>query len=270
VISTGRVGLQSSHGSLVDARFNEETESAMRRLQTSVVMTLAVLGIVVMSAAQAGAAEGIFKDGTSEKPTKVGTKGKLLSTTVVLQAKGHLSLACTGAVGVGEILSTTTGEGTVTYTGCEGVGKKCKSTGAGTGEVVAKEISVSPVLEETTTAGVFEPAVLTKILKEVAFECGTTQKVIVTGGMLDLIPAEAETETGWLGTNKEGLLFHVVAEQEGGKQRGTGKYRESVGGSVKTIVLLTSATGTETFTNAESGLSAEGSIEFDEKVSIKA
>ena len=241
----------------------------MRKLRAAAVLGLTALAVVSVCAAQAGAAEGIFKEGTNVKPTKVGIKGKLLSLTNALQAKGHLTVTCTGGTLSGEVLSTATAEVTETFTGCEAEGKKCKNTTTA-GEIVLKELSLLPVLEETVTGGAFEPAIRTKLLREVVFECGTTQKLKVTGDFLALIPAEAETEKGWSGTNSEGLLFHYKAKQTEGKEEGTGKYRESVGGIVKTAQLLMTAMGTEEFIDVETGKEAELSLEFEEKVSIKA
>jgi hypothetical protein len=243
----------------------------MTRIRVVVMAMMAVFAVGAVASASASAKEGFFKDGTAEPATGHKFKGKLLSATAVLQAKGHSAVTCTGATGTGEVLSVSTAEGTITFTGCEGFGKKCKTSGSAAGEIVAKELSLLPVLEKTST-GTFEPALRTKILKEVVFECGSAEtEVKVTGDFLALIPSEAGTEKGWLGTEEKGLLFHVTAKQTAGVQEGTFEYRESETGATKTASLLTSAEGSlEKFTGAQSGEGAELSLEFTEAVSIFA
>lgn len=237
------------------------------------LVAMLTLGAVIATSASA-AKYGFFKDGTTEAATGYKYKGKLTSGEAELVTPKNGTIKCKAASGSGEVISENDAEGEIIFTGCKFGSFGCNSSGAKSEEIITKEITILAILE-ILSGGTKEPALVFKPLKETSLECTAIQKLKIAnttgtlGGLIVLLPKAAEEGKGWLGTNNEGKLFDLEFKQSGGKQEGSGEFKESETGEIMKAGLTTTGSGLKNFSE-ESAEAAKLSIEFEKAVSIFA
>jgi len=246
------------------------------------IIMLALATTVVVSAAAATSASaakyGFFKDETSEPAIGYKYSGKLTEGEAELVTPKNGTIKCKKATGSGEIISENDGEGEIIFKECSFEGLACNSSGAASGEIVSKEITILAVLE-ILSGGTKQPALLFKPLKETKLECTSLEKLTITnstgtgvlGGLLVLLPKAAEEGKGWLGVenSEKKWLYDLEFKQKEGKQEGSGEFKESETGELMKAGLTTTGTGLKAF-KEESAEGAKLSLIFEKRISIFA
>jgi hypothetical protein len=248
----------------------------MKSIRYAVLCLVAMLAITAAVLVPSASAKeyGFYKDGTTEAATGYKYKYKLAEGTGKVVTSKNGAIECTGMTGLGEVKTLNNAEGEIIFTGCSFSGIKCNSTEpkGKEGEIIAREVSVSAVLERLSSSEK-EPALLSKPLKEISLECTALEKLSssntagTSGGLLVLMPKAASEGNGWLG--REGLLFDLAFEQSNGVQKGSGEFMESETGEIMKAGLTLTGSGIKNFKEGVA-LEAKFSIEFEKAVSIFA
>jgi hypothetical protein len=218
-------------------------ESDMKRFRMVGLCLIVVIGIpaVISSSASAALPE---VSGPFPKPFK--SKSGIITVETIHGTKA----SCKAGTNTGEITGAKTGTVTLKATGCEAVGLKCTSEGAGEGEIVSKPLSARlgyinkakkevGISLESATGGLF-----------VEFKCGPV-KVTESGSVISKITP----------VNKNVKTFKLLFTQIKGKQ----KPNKFEGGPID--VLMTSVAGGPP---EEAGVAAKVEVTFPQAVDIKA
>jgi hypothetical protein len=161
----------------------------MKYLRLIGIAILAIFALTAITASAASAAASI-------KYTGNGTF-TISSGSGTLETSGKLVVSCTGDNGTGKLgaSSATTAELTVTFTGCETAGLKCKSEGLANGNIQTVRLAAKLGDITATEVGILiKPQTGTAFLVPVL--CGGEVPFTATGSVIGkLTPVGTETKT---------------------------------------------------------------------------
>ncbi len=225
----------------------------MSHIKMLALVALAVCCLGMTSAATAFAEEGQFINVEGKALAKSKFTGS--SGTAKFETTGKLSMTCTSDTVTGKMTATTAGEETVSFSGCESVGKKCTSAGASSGTVRI------PVALRTRVASQpsGEVLLLAQVLQNSGKEAATESKPFEfkCGEVVAKLYGSYLVKTGEQEAFKESWTF--TAEQESGKQK-PAEYESEKKEKVKDTLRLALGGGYE-----QAGLSDKEELAFEEK-----
>jgi len=216
------------------------------------LIVMAALAVFCVSAIAASAASAASKGELVNSSKNELTKKNFTGTSGTTELRGSATIKCTADKATGSISSKTTGEETVTFTGCTALGISCKGgTATNSGEIIVlTAITVRKLDAEHDT-------LLTAILKAGTKEAGTIE--INCSGVITKVKGSF-LSTG-IGLNA--LATSYTFEGKGtGKVQEPGAYESSTGEKISDS--LESETGGKGFEkSAEIGTET---VKFEESV----
>lgn len=107
-----------------------------------------------------------------------------------LETVGHVKVTCKAETSSGEYTSPkTVGNINVVFTGCQGFGDACKTSGANSGEIVVNPLAGTLVWEDSTKKKVAIDLIPQSGEVFVEFTCGSAVTAEVKGSVLTNVPA---------------------------------------------------------------------------------
>jgi hypothetical protein len=202
------------------------------------LIMLAMLAVCCMSAVASATASAASKGEFVNKEGKALVKNDFTATSGAtrLETNAGVVVTCTADLALGVLLSTTTGEQTVHFTGCVSSTLPCKSTkpaASKSGEILvlsALAVSALTETEDTISNTIVEPG--TKTAGTLEFECSGlkvkvkggfySNGVAVNGGLKKSWALKATNESGKKGKqsilkNKAGVEKTLETSVEGGE-----------------------------------------------------
>lgn len=229
----------------------------MRNLRVK-ALVLTLVAVFAMSAvASATASAGTMPEIVNkEGKTPVKTGFTSTSGASKFETKSGESVKCKADSVKGKITGSSSDEATISFTGCTAVGGllKCKSKGAGSGEIVLKIASELVWLNKNETEDPGEDLNLPEVL---TIEC--------TGLASETLKVRGSTICPITPFMKLGTTAVLTCKQKGGIQEPTSYF---LGGSEIKDITETEGTGAKKFAFEQSGLESTDTLTFEEEVEI--
>ena len=146
---------------------------------------LALVAVFAMSAIVASAASAALPEQLPATGKFTGTSGASTFETL----KGE-KVKCTSDTITGEITGAKTSKSTITFKGCEGLGLKCNTSGAGSGEIVLNVTGTLVYIMKSTK----EVGLLNTLGAALTIKCTAFETLVVRGSTLcPITPVNTKT-----------------------------------------------------------------------------
>jgi len=209
---------------------------------------LALVAMFAMSAIVASAASAALPEQVPATGKFTGTSGA--STFETLKEE---KVKCTSDAITGEITGAKSSKATITFKGCEGLGLKCNSEGAGSGEIVLKVTGELVYIMKSTK----EVGLINTLEKELTIKCTAFQTLKVKGSTLcPITPVNTKT-TKYKVVCKMTKGMQEPANYEPGSELIIAPFTETKGEGLKKFAFEQSGlTGTDELTLPEGEIKA--------------